>query len=513
MVRSVARRLVGSIVMGLAAAGCGPFLAPAPPVPAEAEGGPSPVLPLSTNAAELAVKLKPPEPGPTDRPMPINLATALQLANARPLDIAVAQERVSAAAAQLDRANVLWLPTIQAGGDYFRHDGRIQDTAGAISYVSKSAAMLGVAPIAIFGVCDAIFAPLAARQVMTAREAEAQAATNDSLLAVAEAYFNVQQARGELATTEAVARRAADLVDRAAKQPVVDLAPPFELSRTRTESYRRQQFVQSARERWRTASAELNRLLRLDPAALVEPTEPPQLQVTLIDLDRPVDELVPIALTNRPELAAQQALVRAALERLRQERLRPLVPSVLLRGASTNPAGTLGAGVFGGERNASINHFGARLDLDVQLLWELQNLGFGNQARVDEQRAEHRRALLESFRAQDAIAAEVTQVYAQARSAAERVKLAELALKEAVETADKSAEGMSTTKRFANSNVIQLTVRPQEAVAALQALVQASADYYAALGDSNRAQFRLYRALGQPAQMLLGAGECTRAQE
>jgi hypothetical protein len=36
---------------------------------------------------------------------------------------------------------------------------------------------------------------------------------------------------------------------------------------------------------------------------------------------------------------------------LRQERLRPLIPSVLLRGASTNPAGTLAGGVFGGGRN------------------------------------------------------------------------------------------------------------------------------------------------------------------
>jgi outer membrane protein TolC len=505
--------LLGSLALGLVAAGCGPFLAPAPVVPTEAEGGPSPVLPLSTSTAELAVKLKPPEPGPTDRPMPINLATALQLANARPLDVAVAQERVNAAAAQLDRAKVLWLPNIQAGGDYFRHDGRTQDNAGVISDVSKSAALLGVSPNAVFGVCDAIFSPLAARQVVAARAAEAQAATNDSALAVAEVFFNVQQARGELATTEAAARRAADLVSRAEKQPVVDLAPPFELSRTRTESYRRQQFVEAARERWRTASAELNRLLRLDPAALVEPIEPPHLQVTLIDLSRPVDELIPIALTNRPELAAQQALVRAALERLRQEKMRPLVPSVLLRGASTNPTGTLGAGVFGGGQNASINNFGARMDLDIQLLWEFQNLGFGNKARIDEQKAEHRRAVLESFRTQDHIAAEVVQVYAQAQSAAERLKLAELALKEAVETADKSAEGMSTTKRFANSNVIQLTVRPQEAVAALQALVQASADYYAALGDSNRAQFRLYRALGQPAQMLLAGAECAGAQE
>ena len=48
-----------------------------------------------------------------------------------------------------------------------------------------------------------------------------------------------------------------------------------------------------------------------------------------------------------------------------------------------------------------------------------------------------------------------------------------------------------------------LLVRPQEVVAAVQALAQAYLDYYGAVADANRAQFRLYRALGQPAQCLL----------
>src|SRR5207302_1664087 len=117
--------------------------------------------------------------------------------------------------------------------------------------------------------------------------------------------------------------------------------------------------------------AELTRLLRLDPAAVVEPLEPPHLAVTLLPLDCPVDDLITLALTNRPELAAQQALVQATLQRLRQERLRPLVPSVLLRGASTPVVGTLAAGVFGGGQNGSLNNFGMRSDLDLQVLWEL----------------------------------------------------------------------------------------------------------------------------------------------
>ena len=43
----------------------------------------------------------------------------------------------------------------------------------------------------------------------------------------------------------------------------------------------------------------------------------------------------------------------------------------------------------------------------------------------------------------------------------------------------------------------------QEVVAAIQSLDQAYRDYYAAVADYNRAQFRLYRAMGDPGQNLL----------
>src|SRR5262245_24659593 len=64
-----------------------------------------------------------PLPEEVDKPLPINLPTALQLAGAQPLDIALAAQRINFAAAQLERAQVLWLPTLYLGGDYFRHDG------------------------------------------------------------------------------------------------------------------------------------------------------------------------------------------------------------------------------------------------------------------------------------------------------------------------------------------------------------------------------------------------------
>ena len=470
------------------------------PVSAQ-EQAPAPRLemPSFQNApAELPV----PGPRGDQRALPINLPTALQLANARAIDISIASARIKLAAAQLERARVLWLPTIQSGVDYFRHDGRIQDVQGNLFNTDKSAFMAGFAPIAVFAVSDAIYAPLAARQVVRARTSDLRAATNDSVLAAAEAYFNAQQARGELAGAEDAVRRGMDLLQRTEKlaSPAVGIIPQVEVVRARTELARRKQAAHSAYERWRTASADLIRVLRLDAAALVEPLEPPQLRVTLIDPNSQVDDLIPVALTNRPELAAQQALVQATLAQLRLEKIRPLVPSVLLRGASTNPAGTLAAGVFGGGQNERIGDFGTRSDFDVQVLWELQNLGLGNRARVRERRAEHELSHLELFRIQDRVAAEVAQAHAQLQSAAARVAEAETEVKDAVDSLEKNVEGMRQLKGA--GNVVTFINRPQEVVAALQALAQAYNDYYAAVGDYNRSQFRLYRDLGYPGQYL-----------
>jgi len=54
--------------------------------------------------------------------------------------------------------------------------------------------------------------------------------------------------------------------------------------------------------------------------------------------------------------------------------------------------------------------------------------------------------------------------------------------------------------------VLSPVVRAQEVIAAIQALAQAYTDYYVDVADDNRAQFRLYHALGRPAQALAGDG-------
>jgi outer membrane protein TolC len=429
------------------------------------------------------------------------LVVALQLAGTRPIDVNIAARQVEISALQYDKSRYLFIPNLDFGGDYYRHDGTVQNFGGDMLRTNRSSLTYGAGPSLIVGLNDAIFSPLAARQDLHAQQALRQAVTNDVMLAVAEAYFTVQQSRGEWVGALQIIKDAEKLTERT-ENLAEGLAPQLEAHRARAELARRRQVASTNRERWRVAGAELTRLLRLDPAALVEPVEPSNLTIRLIDPNYCLDDLIAVALTARPELAANQALVQATLQRLRQEKYRPLLPSLLVRPASTLPTGTIGVGVTGGGTGGNFSSFGGRMDYDVQVIWELQNLGLGNRATIKQRRSEHDIATMESYRTQDRIAAEVTQAYSNVIAAGERLAAAEPALKDARESLTKNLEGMMQTRRA--GNVLFLVVRPAEVVNAVQAMGQANTDYFAAVADFNRAQFRLYRALGHPSQCLAG---------
>jgi outer membrane protein TolC len=271
------------------------------------------------------------------------------------------------------------------------------------------------------------------------------------------------------------------------------MVPDLEADRTKAEAVRRRIAVEHAFERWQIASAELVRLLRLAPGCLVDPAEDPAFVCALCDDGQTLDDALAAALLRRPELAAHRALVEAALARVKQERTRPLYPTLMVRGVGSNTPGIAG-GSFGGGVNDNLSNFGSRFSVDLQAVWELQNLGLGNRAAVREREADGRRALAELLRTQDAIAAEVVRAKAQLDRSGRRLAVAGEGVASAVATADKNLRGLGQTKRAGEALV--LVFRPQEAVAALAALDQAYRDFYAAVGDRNRAQFRYHRALG-----------------
>jgi outer membrane protein TolC len=484
--------------------------------------------------------LKPPPPEPGDLRFPINLATALRLADARPIIVSTAGASVWAAEAKLQKAKVLWIPTLNLGGDYIRHDGYGPDLnrgvnvpQGENAFGQNSPGSLGkplnqninffysgagftytpnqpnyffqplpdvpLLPVPQFRyMTDEIFQPLHERQMLNSARWDIQTAKNDSLLLTAMAYFNVHKFRGQYAVTIDAVQRGRRLVAEIAELSR-DLVPAVEIDRARNLLADLEQQAVTARQMWRIASADLTRVLRLDPRAVVEPLEHDHLQITLIDPDRSLDDLIPIALTNRPELASHQALVQATLVAIRQEKLRPLLPSVLINGFQT-PYELIEVGGYGVGNGGKLNIWSGRDDISPQILWMADGMGLKNLALIKEARGMSSQAIVQLFQLQDSIAADVTRTQADLQSAAARVVQAEREVKSALINYNGNVEGLRQTKRF--GNVLIQIFRPQEAVFALQLLMRAYDNYIATVAEYNIAQFQMFHALGYPAREL-----------
>ncbi|MGH7170523.1 MAG: TolC family protein, partial [Gemmataceae bacterium] len=473
-------------------------------------------LPPPASGETVELPLPPLEPG--DLRFPINLATALRLADARPLIVAAAQAGAWVAEAKLQKAKTLWIPSFIANATYLRHDGPIDTNAGV--NIPQGTGIFGQPAPGSFGkplnqnlnwffagvslyqvvaTTDVIFQPLASRQDLNAKRWDIQTAKNDALEEIARSYFNVHKYRGMYAGALYTVKEGRKLIN-AINALKTDLAPPVEVDRARNLLAFLEEQAVTAREEWRVASADLTQVLRLDPRAVAEPLEHDHLQITLIDPSRSLDELLPIGLTNRPELASQQALIKAAAVRIRQEKFRPLLPSILITGWQTPGGMTTEAGIFGTGNGGKLNLWDFRDDISTQLVWQLDSMGFGNAALVKKARGQQSRATVALFQIQDRVVSEITQAQANVQMVAARVTQAERSLRTGLVTYQMNYEGLNQTKRF--GNVLELINRPQEVVYALKLLNLAFNEYFGTVAEYNIAQFQLYHALGYPAREL-----------
>jgi outer membrane protein TolC len=450
-----------------------------------------------------------PPPGsplvPGEAIFPIDLSGALRLAGARDLDIAIARTRVAQAMAELTRARAIWLPSLFIGPNWIRHDGSAQIVQGQVQQISKSSLFIGAtaafgqgvtgptpsggpAPLssttAVIRISDAIFAPLAARQVVESSKHAVDAATNDALLGLSEAYFDLQSAAGQLQIAREAAQHAEALAALTESYARSGAGLEADHRRALTELAHRRRLVEQAVGELEMASAEVVRRTRLDPRIVVAPIEPPEAVLRLISDDCPVDSLVVTALHCRPELAQQQALVNAMLVRLKEARVRPFIPSLALRNS---------AGGFGGGPNSFFGSFYGRNDADVNLFWTLEHLGVGDRARMKRSAAEKEEAVLRMVQVQDLVASQVVRADKARLAAIRQMGHASLQVPEAVQSLDLN---FTSIRRGAG---LPEATRPIEVLQPIQALAQARTDYLDAVLSYNRAQFHLYHAIGRPA--------------
>ena len=521
---SLGRLAAGCV--GLVAVACGGADAQAPP-PAPASSGayvsmPAPLVPVKRLSAEAQEQGPPPKPAsppaPAPQPeaavpaagtpsatapvppppaLPIDLPYALHLVNANNPTIAIARERVEQAYERLREAQVLWLPNLWAGGnpnnpttlpEVYHHDGNLQNARGDVFRVDKNAVFLGAGAGLNFEVADALFAPRVARQLTAAEAARSRAVTDNIQLDVALTYLDLLRGYGALAVNAETLANAETMLRYANAGVKNGLAKPADANRAAAEvEFRRQERIDLEGQA-AAVSAHLAQLLLLEPTVDLRPADAAVLPITLVPDAPSVDDLVGIGLMNRPELAADRALVSAALETWRGARWRPLIPTIQLTYYGGNYAGG----------TPGVGDLGSRNDLYAQAVWQLNNLGLRDVFEARGYRSAYREANLRVVETSAQVAAEVTAAakLTEARGATlpdaqEDVRQAELMWKRLLA----STFGLGGEK----GNNYQ----PLEALLAEQQLNQARLQYLDEVVNYDRQQFRLYWALGQPPESSL----------
>ncbi len=428
----------------------------------------------------------PREPLPTQslpaNSLQLNLPTALSMVGGQHPAVGFAQWRVQQAYAQLDRARVLWLPSIQAGFSFDRHDGNLQASDGSIVDVNRNSFQYGLGAgavgagttllpgiVARFHAADAIFQPKIAQKTAWARGHAANGVVNQQLLAVALAYLELLDAEQDRSIVKQSRQRTTELSKLTGDFAAAGRGLQADADRLETELLLVDNRLATADERVEVASARLSEALSLSGGERIVPLDPTVVPIELVSAEYDRGTLISTGLNNRPELKESQALVAAACDQYQRQKYAPLIPSVLL-GFST--------GGFGGGLGNNLNNVDGRYDFDAIVTWEIRNLGLGEKAARCETAAVVQQAKFEKVRVLDQVAREINEAHAQVTNRYRRISITQNAIASAEDSYQRNVSRIRDGQGL-----------PLEVLQSLQALEDAHARIYRRSSTTTKLNF------------------------
>ncbi len=448
-------------------------------------------------------------PPPTPPPIigaevrPIDLSSALRLANVQNPEINVARQRIMEAAALRQLAAAYFLPSINPGMNYDTHGGVLQQSNGNMLSVNRSAVYVGAGANAVAAgtvsipgvfysgnVGYGIYGYLASKQIVRQREFDTVAVRNQMLLQVATAYSELLRAEG---------RRAARIQARDEARVIYQITSDYarfgqgrvaDANRASTVVSRWESMIQASEAEILTSSARLCQLLNLDPSVRLHPTDAVVVPQPLVPDPMPLSELIVLGLLRRPEVAAQRAAIEAALLYLGGAKILPFSPNTLIG---------FSAGGFGGGSNLVrpvFGGFGGREDLDVVVYWTLQNLGLGNIALIRGADARLKINQFQQVETLNLVRADIAEAYARTHARYAQIGVYEEAVRSGYLSFHNDLD--NTRLMVGAEGLSPRAVLPIELLNSFQLLSGARLDYIDAIIDYNESQFNMYVALGQP---------------
>jgi outer membrane protein TolC len=461
-------------------------------------GGPLPAAvassPLVRGAAPEPVEKLPPPKSPPEVPeavtapksaraLPIGLDTVLQMAEGQNGQVALAREKVREAYADRDLAKAAWLPSINVGVSYFRHEGGVQDFDGQLIHSSTGALFSGLDFYSRLDLREAVFRQVDAERKVWQQKGELSRITNEVLLEATTTYIDLLAAR----TGEAVVLRLLKFEEEVLEQ-AREIAKPgrepgtrFQVEAIEAEVYALRQITKKLRQQGDAAAAKLAYLLGLAPDVQLVPVDGRLVAFELVDASRPSEELVAQALASGPgvrELERLLAVVNAGRERAKGPgRLIPILEMRMLEGG------------FGAAPGARLD-WDNRWDLGLQARWNLTDLCTAPKVqRVAETRLNQLHLTYKDVR--DKLALGVQEARDASVSGREEIRLAGEAVRHA-------NEGYELSRKRLKENVPGSTTT--EVLQFIRGLQAAYLNYINVIRDYDKAQLRLLVLLGDARQ-------------
>ncbi len=412
----------------------------------------------------------------TAAPVHVDLTTVMKLAGANNDEIQLARVKHTETIAESKQAWQRFWPSLSLGVGYRRHDGNIQDVAGAVFNAYKQQYTVGTNIMIDWSPGDLYYSALATKQKALAAEQLAEKSRRDIVTQATSRYFDLLSTEASLAIIEDDLRLTQDYEKQLEGAVTAGTAFRADLLRVKTQVSRAKLAIRQEQEKRDLAAAALAETLRLPPQTELRPAKADLVPVRLNGKTGVATMLIQ-ATQHRPELKAAGAATTAAQLESDRAHIAPIIPNV--------QAG-YGAGGLGGGFGNNTGNFDDIQDFYIGLGWKIGPGGLFDKQRKVIANAREEATNLQTEQIKAAIGREVVEAAAKSQSAHDQIAIND----EAVTAAEEMAKLAKERQASQLGVVLEYLLAREELTRARQSRVQAVTDF-------NKAQHELKRAVGK----------------
>ncbi len=406
----------------------------------------------------------------------VDLPTVMRLAGANNDEIQLARVKHTETIAESKQAWQRFWPSLSLGVGYRRHDGNIQDVAGAVFNAYKQQYTIGTTIMIDWSPGDLYYAALAAKQKTLAAEQLAEKTRRDIITQASGRYFDLLATEASVAIIEDDLRLTQDYEKQLGGAVTAGTAFRADLLRVKTQVSRAKLAIRQEQEKRDLAAAALAETLRLPAQTELRPAKADLVPVRLHGKSG-VATLLSQAKQHRPELKAAGAATTAAQLESDRAHIAPMIPNV--------QAGYTVGGLGGGIGN-NTGSFDDTQDFYIGLGWKIGPGGLFDKQRKLIANAREEATSLQTDQIKAAIGREVVEAAAKSQSAHDQIAIND----EAVAAAEEMVKLAKERQASQLGVVLEYLLAREELTRARQSRVQAVTDF-------NKAQHELKRAVGK----------------